>query len=227
MVKDKFRIKHVVNRRCFCVPSRDVTEASGPSTKYTLCTVHAISPHSVNECCLKHLGSDLRLWCVSNDSAFPLQTKLSALIEMLRLNYGKWRLFLFSNHYSSACKYQISVPLNWIVLEWYAFKNCSLSRWLGFHRKSLSEFWFGIRAEFPVNSEMALNVVLPFCAMSLCKAAFPTRMTWNQNTSQCCKRLKMPHGPQHQIFNQDFIIFVKISKHILLLVDEISFISNK
>lgn len=38
---------------------------------------------------------------------------------------------------------------------------------------------------------------------------------------------KMPRGPQHQIFNQDFIIFVKVSKHILLLVGKISFIFNK
>lgn len=39
-------------------------------------------------------------------------------------------------------------------------------------RKSLTEFWLGIRANFSSVSEMALNIVLPFCTMNFCKAAF-------------------------------------------------------
>lgn len=39
-------------------------------------------------------------------------------------------------------------------------------------RKSLIEFWLGIRANFSTISEMALNIVLLFCTMNFCKAAF-------------------------------------------------------
>lgn len=74
---------NVQTKRCELEPQQSVGEScSCYASKYALCTVRAISPHGVNECCPKHLGPDLRLWCVSNDSAFRLQTKLSALTEM-------------------------------------------------------------------------------------------------------------------------------------------------
>lgn len=39
-------------------------------------------------------------------------------------------------------------------------------------KKSLNEFWLEIKIEFPKISDKALNILLPFYTMYLCKVEF-------------------------------------------------------
>lgn len=50
-------------------------------------------------------------------SVFTVHKKFPALKETQWFNYGKQRLLIYSYQYFSECKYQISVSLNYIVLE--------------------------------------------------------------------------------------------------------------
>ena len=43
-------------------------------------------------------------------------------------------------------------------------------------KQSLNELWLGIRILYPTISEIALNILLPFCNRCLCEMVFPALM---------------------------------------------------
>ena len=62
------------------------------------------------------------------------------------------------------------LPLN--AHEEFAELSSDTGLMLEFSKTLLNKFWLRIRVEFPTLSEMALNILLPFCTMHLCEATF-------------------------------------------------------
>lgn len=104
-------------------------------------------------------------------------TKLSVLRETCWFNYRKQRLPICSYRHLPVCKYQISISLDYTVLECLIFK---IALWIAdFHimkTEFLNEFWLRIRIKFLTVSEMALNKLLPFCTAQLCETLFSALM---------------------------------------------------
>lgn len=73
----------------------------------------------------KHLGTDLILLCATNCSVFTVQTKISALPDLIAENND---LSCFQHH-SSTRRYQASLVLGWTGLECWIFKEWHLG-WL-------------------------------------------------------------------------------------------------
>ena len=78
--------------------------------------------------------------------------------------------FIFSTMILQHITYELS--FDHTVLEYLSFKTDILVAALSF-MKSFHEFWFGIRTEFPIISEMDyIYLPLQSCATYLCKMSF-------------------------------------------------------
>lgn len=76
---------------------------------------------------------------------------------------------------------------------------------------SFHEFCLGIRREFPIISQTALHVLLPFGAVCLCEVVFSALIIMESKPLITLKLLKAFYDLQYQIFGKDFIFcFVSI-----------------
>lgn len=57
-------------------------------------------------------------------------------------------------------------------LEELAELSCDRTLKLQFHQKSLSAFWLSVSAEYPLLSNKAVNILLPFATTYSCETAF-------------------------------------------------------
>lgn len=91
-----------------------------------------------------------------------------------------------------------------------------------FKKKSVNEFWHGIRTEFPTIIQMAINTLLPFYTPYLCKVAF-SALTITKAKCQLTER-NDEDGLQTAVSNsQNGILHVKISRHIHVIYMQICF----
>lgn len=150
MTKSCFRIKSKINQGLFgsAQPCYTLWPPAGLalSTSFPLPTVHTVTPCHVSVCCWNHSESQDN--CMLGTAAVycVVQAMLSVLRETEGFYYGNNDL-IFSYYYSWACKYQVIVSLDCIII--IVFKNC-FSCWLERHKISLNEFWHEIRTEFPI-----------------------------------------------------------------------------
>lgn len=119
----------------------------------TLCTAHATMGPSVEEGCLKHVGSDLTLRCHVVFSPLPAN---SSLTETWPFGLQKtWTFRMFLLLLPSLC--EAGIPWHWVVLECLIVSS-SLSCFLQIQR-SLNECWLGTTALFLMTFKMALNIL--------------------------------------------------------------------
>ena len=59
-------------------------------------------------------------------------------------------------------------------LEGLAELSCDRTMKIQFREKSLSAFWLSVSTEYPLLSNKALNILLPFATTYLCETAFST-----------------------------------------------------
>jgi len=57
-------------------------------------------------------------------------------------------------------------------LEELAELSCDRTLKIQFHKKSLSAFWLNVSTEYPLLSDKAVNILLPFATTYLCETAF-------------------------------------------------------
>ena len=58
------------------------------------------------------------------------------------------------------------------VITLLAELSCDRTRKIQFREKSLSAFWLSVSTEYPLLSNKAVNILLPFATTYLCKTAF-------------------------------------------------------
>lgn len=72
----------------------------------------------------------------------------------------------------------------------------------------LKQFWLGIKKEFSTISQIALNTILLFCTMYLCKVdSIDDKIKISINS----EKHRWVYIPQHQTLIQNFIVYVKTS----------------
>lgn len=84
--------------------------------------------------------------------------------------FGRWFLTLLSvwckiciDMFNAYCNWWVFHPTQYQdVPECLILKNCCLSCWLGFHEKSLNEFWFRIRTGISRNCWSCPNYISAF-----------------------------------------------------------------
>jgi len=57
-------------------------------------------------------------------------------------------------------------------LEELAELSCDRTLKIQFRKKSLSAFWLNVSTEYPLLSDKAVNILLPFATTYLCETAF-------------------------------------------------------
>lgn len=91
-------------------------------------------------------------YCILQIAVFYCTYEVFCSYRNWKVNYERQRLLVFFcphflQHVSSELVY---------LCQNVWFKNCCLSCWLEFYRRLFSEFWVGIKTEFPT-SEMAVQ----------------------------------------------------------------------
>ena len=106
-------------------------------------------------------------------------------------SYRSNNLILEEGLLSFSSMYQIIVPLDNIVLEWFCLKSL-FELLTQFYKESWNEFWVKIMTKFPIISEIPTKLALHL----------------NQIVSHLGKVYKMLCALQSQIFNLNLIPFV-------------------
>lgn len=85
-------------------------------------------------------------------------------MEIKWFNFGKQRFLTFSNCHSPACKYQMNLSLDCVILEFLLLNNTGQAADLCIiqnkQTKTFSEFCFGIKTEVSTTPEVILNLLL-------------------------------------------------------------------
>lgn len=96
---------------------------------------------------------------------------------------------------------------------------------LSFIYKPLSEFWLGIKTEFPVIPKMILNLLLLFYTTYLYEVKFLTSMIIKPKYWEMLKMLFC--ALQYQICIWDLILYVKWTITSISLVCKLAFVFNE
>lgn len=103
---------------------------------------------------------------------------------------------IFSYHHSSVCKYQMSLSLNCIMLE-YLIKTCWVADLSLTLKKSLQGIWHRIRTEFPIISRCLTlpSAILYWVgkARVLSSNHYKTKIATNLKAHQRCSVLKFKY----------------------------------
>ena len=67
-------------------------------------------------------------------------------------------------------------PFGLCCIKMFAFRDCFVSCWLVSLKKSLNEFWPGLRMTLPTISKATINKLLTFWTTYLCKLSFSASM---------------------------------------------------
>lgn len=96
------------------------------------------------------------------------------------------------------------------------FKDWCLSCWLEFHKRLLNRCWLVVRTEFLTVSEIFLSICLLFWRMYCCEMTFLLLVITNLKYQSTQKNVEDGlYVPQYQIFSQDLLLSIKISKYIV------------
>ena len=120
------------------------TEGLVLNTTGTPCSVQAILRRNMNKSHWKHLGSHWGLLYVTNCRVFySLYKVFCSYRNIMFLSWKKKAIFFYSHF--SVYKFQISVSLNCIRLEYLIPKIAAWIPNLSYVKKMLCEFWLGIK----------------------------------------------------------------------------------